>query len=366
MSCDFFTLATKGVQSLQPYQPGKPLEELEREYGITQAIKLASNENPLGTSPWVLIAVQNHLNQLARYPDGNGFKLKRALARQYEVSPDSITLGNGSNDVLELIARAFVSSSDAVMFSQYAFAVYPLITQAIGAQAIVVQAKNWGHDLTAMLTAITENTRLIFIANPNNPTGTWVTKNQLKTFLETVPQHILVTVDEAYFEYAQEHPDYPNSLNWLAEYPNLIVTRTFSKGYGLAGLRVGYAISHPDVANLLNRVRQPFNVNQLALVAAEVALQEQEHLEKTVLLNRYGMQQMTAAMKTLGFNFIPSLGNFISIEVGDGAKVFDKLLRQGVITRPLAAYAMPQHLRVTVGTERENERFIQALTQVFT
>jgi len=364
MSSHFFKLAVPGVQGLQPYQPGKPLEELEREYGITDAVKLASNENPLGPSPRVLSVLRNHLQDLGRYPDGNGFHLKQALAQKYSVSVDMITLGNGSNDVLELVARAFVTSSSAVMFSQYAFAVYPIVTQAIGAQAIVVPAINWGHDLTAMATAVTQNTRLIFIANPNNPTGTWVNKAALKQFLAVIPSSILVVVDEAYFEYAQQHSDYPDSLEWLSEYPNLIVTRTFSKGYGLAGLRVGYAISSAEIADVLNRVRQPFNVNQLGLIAAAVALQETEHLEKTILLNRQGMQQVTTAISTIGLNFIPSLGNFISIEIGDTQKVFNDLLRHGVITRPLSAYAMPRHLRVTIGSWVENERFIKALVEV--
>jgi len=318
----------------------------------------------LGPSPRVLSVLRNHLQDLGRYPDGNGFHLKQALAQKYSVSVDMITLGNGSNDVLELVARAFVTSSSAVMFSQYAFAVYPIVTQAIGAQAIVVPAMNWGHDLTAMATAVTQNTRLIFIANPNNPTGTWVNKAALKQFLAVIPSSILVVVDEAYFEYAQQHSDYPDSLEWLSEYPNLIVTRTFSKGYGLAGLRVGYAISSAEIADVLNRVRQPFNVNQLGLIAAAVALQETEHLEKTILLNRQGMQQVTTAISTMGLHFIPSLGNFISIEIGDTQKVFNDLLRHGVITRPLSAYAMPRHLRVTIGSWVENERFIKALVEV--
>lgn len=362
MNCDFFHLATPGVQGLHPYQPGKPIEELEREYGIKNVIKLASNENPLSPSPLVLEAVSANLKDIARYPDGNGFALKQALAQKHGVDMDTITLGNGSNDVLELITRAFVTPAHSVIFSEHAFAVYPLVTQAVGARAIVTPAKNWGNDLTAMLAAIVDDTRLIFIANPNNPTGTWVEKTSLKAFLDAVPEQVLVVVDEAYFEYASENPEFPNSLEWLADYPNLIVTRTFSKAYGLAGLRVGYSISHPDVANLLNRVRQPFNVNSIALAAATAALDDGEYLKKSVALNRAGMEQFTQAFDNMGLSYIPSLGNFISVAVGDGAKIYELLLHKGIITRPIGgAYGMPQHLRISIGLLEENEAFIQGI-----
>ncbi|OQY44933.1 MAG: histidinol-phosphate transaminase [Candidatus Parabeggiatoa sp. nov. 2] len=359
---NIFKLATDSVQGIQPYQPGKPIEELEREYGIKNAIKLASNENPLGPSPFVLEAMQASLKNIARYPDGNGFALKKALAKKHGVDMDMITLGNGSDNLLELVARTFVTPAHSVIFSQYAFAVYPIVAQAIGARAIVTPAKNWGHDLTAMQAAIRDDTRLIFVANPNNPTGTWVDKPHLKAFLDAVPEHVLIVMDEAYFEYASENPDYPNSLEWTTDYPNLIVTRTFSKAYGLAGLRVGYSISHPDVANLLNRVRSPFNVNHLAIVAATAALDDSEYLKKSVALNRAGMQQLTQAFNKMKLEFIPSLGNFVSVNVGDGANVYEWLLRQGVITRPLGeGYGMPQHLRVSIGTAAENAAFIEAL-----
>ncbi|HEC84010.1 MAG: histidinol-phosphate transaminase [Candidatus Parabeggiatoa sp. nov. 1] len=362
---DFFKLATPGVQGLQPYQPGKPLEELEREYGITNAIKLASNENPIGPSPRALEMVQASLKNLARYPDGNCCLLKTALAKKHGVDMNTLTLGNGSNDVLDLIARTFVTPAHSIIFSEYAFAIYPLVTQAISAKAIVIPATNWGHDLTAMQAAIRDDTRLIFIANPNNPTGTYVDKIRLKTFLDAVPEQVLVVLDEAYYEYAiAENPDYPDSLDWLTDYSNLITTRTFSKAYGLAGLRVGYSISHPDIAHLLNRLRQPFNVNNLAILAATAALDDNEHLEKSIALNRQGMQQLTQAFEAMKLDFIPSLGNFVSVNVGDGAKVYELLLRQGVITRPIGGYNMPQHLRVTIGTAAENERFIKALGEV--
>lgn len=364
MTCDFFSLATTGVQKLQPYQPGKPLAELEREYGITNAIKLASNENPLGPSPLVLDALQEALKDLSRYPDGNGFALKTALAQEYNLDKAMITLGNGSNDVLELIARTFVTSQDSVIFSEYAFAVYPLVTQAIGAQAIVTPAKNWGHDLTAMQKAVQANTRVVFIANPNNPTGTWVDKTSLQALLDALPTCVLVVVDEAYFEYAVDNPEYPNCLIELRRYPNLIVCRTFSKAFGLAGLRVGYAISHPTIANLLNRVRQPFNVNSFALLAAEVALHDDDYVKQSVKSNAEGMWQLKTALSALKIPFIDSLANFLTIDVGDGPTVFNQLLYEGIITRPLNGYNMPNHLRVSVGLPSENQRFIEALKKV--
>jgi len=364
MTCDFLNLATPGVQQLQPYQPGKPLSELEREYGITHAIKLASNENPQGASPTVIAAIKAHLGELSRYPDGNGFALKKALAQKLDVDMAMITLGNGSNDVLELIARAFVTPQDTVIFSEYAFAVYPLVTQAIGAQAIVTPAKNWGHDLMAMQAAIKDNTRILFIANPNNPTGTWVDKASLQMLLDAVPTSVVVVVDEAYFEYALDNPDYPNSLAWLDRYPNLIVCRTFSKAYGLAGLRVGYAISHPTIADLLNRVRQPFNVNSIALIAAETALQDTNFIQHAVALNREGLHQLKNGFTEMGVSYINTLANFLTVEVGDGMQIFNQLLYKGIITRPLNGYNMPKHLRVSSGLLTENAQFLDALKQI--
>lgn len=365
MTCDLFKLATPGVQNLHPYQPGKPIEELERDYGIKNAIKLASNENPLGPSPLALASIQTLFPDLARYPDGNGFTLKQALAKKHGLKIDTITLGNGSNDTLEIIARTFVTPSDSVIFSEYAFAVYPIVTQAIGAQAIVTPAKDWGHDLTAMHAAIRQNTRLIFIANPNNPTGTWIDQTSLKAFLESVPEDIIVVVDEAYFEYASEHPHYPDSSQWLSSFPNLIVCRTFSKAYGLAGLRVGYALSDPDIANLLNRVRQPFNVNSVALHTAVAALKDVDHLQKSLAITRTGMQQLIEAFDEMKLSYIPSIGNFVTVDVGQsGSEVYKKLLFEGIIVRPLEPYRMPHHLRVTVGLDEDNFLFTEALRKV--
>ena len=365
---DIYSLATPGVQSLKPYQPGKPLTELEREYGIREAVKLASNENPLGPSPMALEIIRTQLPDLARYPDGNGFALKQALASKHGVQAAQITLGNGSNDILELLARAFVTPENEVIFSQHAFAVYPIVTQAVGAKAVVTPARDWGYDLEAMAAAVNDKTRLVFIANPNNPTGTWLTRQQLQAFLLQVPSHVVVVLDEAYFEYASDPAigasDYPNGMQWLKTCPNLVVTRTFSKAYGLAGLRVGYSVSQVAIADLLNRVRQPFNVNSLALAAAEAALQDQVHLEKGLACNVQGLQQYVQAFKELGLEYIPSIANFICVKVGDAARVYDQLLRLGVIVRPVANYAMPEYLRITVGTAEENQRCISALQQV--
>jgi histidinol-phosphate aminotransferase len=366
---DYLELAAPGLKGLHPYQPGKPVEELQREYGISNIIKLASNENPLGPSPLALDAIKQEFDELARYPDGNGFVLKQALSNKLNVSLPQITLGNGSNDILELIARAFATSENEIIFSQHAFAVYPLVTQAINAKAVVTAAKNWGHDLEAMANAITDKTRLIFVANPNNPTGTWLGGDELKSFIKGLPGHVIVVVDEAYFEYAidprMQADDYPDALQWLSEFPNLIVTRTFSKAYGLAALRIGYSVSHPDIADLLNRVRQPFNVNHLAIVAASAAINDSQHLDKAIQVNAAGMQQLVDGFDALGLDFIPSVGNFVSVDVGkDGASVYDALLHEGVIVRPVANYQMPQYLRVTVGLAQENERFLQALQKV--
>lgn len=360
MSIDIASLATPGVRGLTPYVPGKPVDELERELGVANAIKLASNENPLGPSPKALAAIQKALPYIARYPDGGGFALKRALASRLGVAAEQITLGNGSSDVIEFAARIFVSPGDEVIFSQHAFAMYPILTQAIGGRGIEVPARNWGHDLDAMAQAVTPRTKLVFVTNPNNPTGTWFDRSALRRFMDRVPSRVIVVLDEAYFEYV-DHPDYPDGLVMLGEFPNLIVARTFSKVYGLAGLRAGYSVSSAPLADLLNRVRPPFNVNSLAMVGAMAALADDEHLRKTQQTNRDGMRQIIAGCSALGFPFIPSAGNFVCIEVGDAARINEHLLRQGVIVRPIANYGMPRHLRVTTGLPEENERFLSAL-----
>jgi histidinol-phosphate aminotransferase len=360
----FDVLATEGVRSLSPYEPGKPIEELERELGLTGIVKLASNESPLGPSPRALDAARAALPDIARYPDGNGFRLKAALAERLCVSPTQITLGNGSNDVLEFVARVFAGPGDEVIYSQHAFAVYPLATRAVGATGVAVPARDHGHDLDAMARAVTQRTRVVFIANPNNPTGTWVDGNALATFLSGLPEHVIAVVDEAYCEYVAEE-GYPDCTRWLADRPNLVVTRTFSKAYGLAGLRVGYAVSHPELADLLNRVRQPFNVNSVALAAAEAALADGEHLARAVELNREGLAWLTAELERMGLPYIPSIGNFVSLELpGEAAPVYQALLREGVIVRPVAGYGLPRHLRASIGLPAENRCFVEALERV--
>ncbi len=364
----FIDIAVAGVRGLRPYQPGKPIEELERELGISDIAKLASNENPLGPSDSVLTAIAGGARDLWLYPDGNGFALKQVLAAKHRVNLDQITLGNGSSDLLEFVVRVFATPGDEVLFSQHSFAVYPLVTQAVGATGVAAPAKNWGYDLDALQALINRNTKVIFIANPNNPTGTWLSGEALDAFMETVPEQVIVVLDEAYFDYADHlagADGYPDTTAWVERYPNLIVTRTFSKSYGLAGLRIGYGISHPDVADLLNRVRPPFNVNSLALVAAEAAVADEAYLRRSVELNGAGLKQLSEGFDQLGLDYIPSIGNFISVDVErNGSMLFAALLRQGVIVRPVANYEMPTHLRVSVGLPAQNERFLTALKKV--
>jgi histidinol-phosphate aminotransferase len=366
MSGDFLALAQPGVQKLSPYVPGKPVDELARELGIDPAriIKLASNENPLGPSPKVLKALNDALAELTRYPDGNGFELKQRLSQACGVGLEQVTLGNGSNDILEIVARAYLAPGLNAVFSEHAFAIYPIVTQAVGAHAHVAKARDWGHDLPAMLALIDSNTRVVFIANPNNPTGTWFGPSALADFLAQVPEDVLVVLDEAYIEYA-EGADLPDGLHFLSAYPNLLVSRTFSKAYGLASLRVGYALSSPVVADVLNRVRQPFNVNSLALAAACAALDDTDYVSQSRRLNESGMQQMEAGLRQIGLGWIPSRANFIAVDLGqEAAPVYEALLREGVIVRPVGGYGMPNHLRVSIGLPAENERFLEALSKV--
>ncbi|WP_375739537.1 histidinol-phosphate transaminase [Pseudomonas boanensis] len=366
MSCDFLALAQPGVQKLSPYVPGKPVDELARELDLDPAsiVKLASNENPLGPSSKALEAIRNELAELTRYPDGNGFELKRRLADRCGVTPTQVTLGNGSNDILDLVARAYLAPGLNAVFSEYAFAVYPIATQAVGAQGKVVPARDWGHDLPAMLAAIDANTRVVFIANPNNPTGTWFGPAALGDFLARVPENVLVVLDEAYIEYA-EGDDLPDGLRYLARYPNLLVSRTFSKAYGLAALRVGYGISTAQVADVLNRVRQPFNVNSLALAAACAALDDADYLVESRRINDAGMAQLEEGFRALGLSWIPSRGNFIAVDFGrDAAPINQAMLREGVILRPVAGYGMPNFLRVSIGLQAENARCLAALAKV--
>lgn len=348
------------IRAISPYQPGKPVTALAREMNIPvdRIVKLASNENPLGMSPKARKAVEAAITGIERYPDQ--FDLVAALAERCGVAAGQVVLGNGSNDVLDLIARVFLAPGRSAVFSQHAFAVYPLATLSTGAEPIIAPAHLFGHDLAAIGAAIRPDTRIVWIANPNNPTGNFLPYAEVRAFLESVPSDVLVVLDEAYNEYLPP-ADRSDSAAWIAEFPNLVVTRTFSKIYGLAGLRVGYALAAPEVADLMNRVRQPFNVNNLALAGARAALDDHLFVADSYALNRRGMEQVVAGLKRLGFEHIPSHGNFVTFKAGDGAGINQKLLRQGVIVRPIAGYGMPEWLRVTIGTERENLRFLEAL-----
>lgn len=363
----FETLAAPGVRKLAPYVPGKPPEQLERELGIRDSIKLASNENPLGPGPGARTAFAAVLAGVGMYPDGSGHELRKRLASRHGVSVDQVTLGNGSNDVLVLLAETFLTPELDAVYAQYAFAVYPIAVQSTGARASVAPA--WpadhrmplGHDPAAILAAIGPRTRLLFMANPNNPTGTWLDRQELDALLRAIPPEVIVVLDEAYHEYSVGI-GVPDGTEWLARYPNLVVTRTFSKAYGLAGLRVGYALSHADLANLLNRVRQPFNVSVPALAAAAAALDDGEHLEATLTLNRQGLARLREGLSALGLKVMPSAANFVLCDLGrPAAEVNEALLRQGVIVRPLANYGLLNHLRITTGTAEQNERMLAAM-----
>lgn len=360
----FYPTPAPQIEALNPYVPGKPLAELERELGIRESVKLASNENPLGPGEPARLAYAEAAAELGRYPDGGGFALRQAIADHHGVAPEQVTLGNGSNDVLDLVARTFLHPGREAVFSQHAFAVYPLATQAVGARARVAPARDYGHDLDAMAALVTDQTAVVWIANPNNPTGTWLTAAPLKAFIAALPKTCICVLDEAYLDYV-DAPEFPNGAQWLDEFPHLIVTRTFSKIHGLAALRVGYGLSHPRAAELMNRVRQPFNVNAPAQAAAIAALGDQAHIARSAQLNRAGLAQLTAGLAALGLAAIPSLGNFVTVDLGRPAGPVDQaLLRQGVICRPVANYGLPNHLRVSIGLEAENARFLAAVRQV--
>jgi histidinol-phosphate aminotransferase len=350
------------IKAIAPYVPGKPISELVREFGLEESaiVKLASNENPLGTSPKALSAAQTSLKEIALYPDGAGFALKAALCRKLDVAPENIVLGNGSNDVLDMAARAFLGVGTTAVYAQHAFAVYPIATLTVGAKGIEVPAKNYGHDLAAMRAAIRDDTRIVWIANPNNPTGTFLPWADIEGFLNEMPRHVLVVLDEAYGEYLPPEDRF-DTVSWLSRYPNLLISRTFSKAYGLAGLRVGYGLGHPEVIDLLNRVRHPFNANIPALTAAEAALGDTEFLEQSYRLNQAGLLQLATGLDALGLTHVPSKGNFLLANVGDAARINLELLKNGVIVRPVGNYGLPEFLRVSVGLEAQNARFLDVL-----
>lgn len=361
-------LASESVRRIAPYTPGKPVSELARELGLADIIKLASNENPLGASARALAAMQAALADSAIYPDGSGHALKQELASRLGVAAAQLTLGNGSNDILVLLAEAFLTPGTEAVYSQYCFAVYPLAVQATGARAIVVPAlpadhprMPLGHDLDAMRAAVTPQTRLVFVANPNNPTGTWVGAAALEAFIASLPASTIMVLDEAYFEYARAE-GCGDGLAWLARYPQLVVVRTFSKAYGLAALRVGFAVSHPEVADVLNRIRQPFNVNSIALEGARAALADDEHLARSVALVREERPRLARELAARGFTVLPSAGNFLLVDFGSAARAAalnDHLLRGGVIVRPVGNYGLAGYLRITIGRPDENTRLLE-------
>ena len=358
---DLKKIVNKGINDLSPYEPGKPIEDLERELGIKNAVKLASNENPVGPSPKVLQSIENILKNTHRYPDGNATKLKEVIGKKFSVKPNQVTIGNGSNDIIEFIARSFLGTDDSAIYSEHAFAVYPLVVKAVGAEGIEVPAKNFSHDLDAMLDSIKSNTKIIFIANPNNPTGSFIGRSEILKFLDKVPEDIIVLLDQAYFDYSS-FEDSDVDFDILNNYPNLVMSRSFSKAYGLAGFRIGYSVSSEDVANYLNRVRQPFNANSLALFAAEQAIEDEEFMNKCLQLNLEQKKVLYKGLGSLGFHCLPSKGNFISFDCKeDSTGLFNRLLSQGVIVRTLGVYKMPNFLRVSVGLPEENIIFLEKL-----
>jgi histidinol-phosphate aminotransferase len=351
------------IRTLIPYEPGKPIEEVEREYGIANSVKLASNENPLGPSPKALAAIREKLDQLHLYPDGDCFYLKRGMAQKIRVEPEKLIFGNGSNEIIELAVRTFMRPGDEAVMAEQAFVVYPLIVQAVGGKKKAVPLRNFTHDLAAIADAITPQTRVVFLANPNNPTGTIYRRDEWERFLGKVSSNLLLIVDEAYFEYVQD-PAYPDSLRYHAEDRAILTLRTFSKLYGLAGLRIGYGVGPKKLIDMMQRVRQPFNVNAAAQWAALAALEDVDHVKRSLEVNRRGMEYLQAEFTRLGLEFVPSDANFILVRVGKGQEVFKQLLSQGVIVRPMAGYQFPEHVRVTIGRMDENRQFIDALQKV--
>ena len=367
MKNSFLENLNQGVLGLKPYEPGLPLEQTQKKLGLEKVIKLASNENPLGPSPKALDLLKGQLNSfssdLNRYPDGNAYDLKEAISKKYSVDMNQITIGNGSNDLIEFVSRCFLGEGKKAIYSQHGFAIYPLAIKSTGAVPIKSKAKNWGHDLELMKDLVDDKTKLIFIASPNNPTGTAKTLKEIKDFLNNLPEDILVFLDQAYFEYIEGTEfDIPFSL--IDDYPNLVISRSFSKAHGLAALRLGFCISNPELSDYLNRVRQPFNANSLALDLGKIALSDQEHINKSVKINSSGMERVKTAFDSFNYSYIESWGNFISFDAKqDSDDAFQYFLKKGVILRSLKVYEMPQHLRVSIGTEEEMDFFLKVLEE---
>jgi len=356
-------LVPEYIKSLIPYVPGKPIEEVEREYGVRDSVKLASNENPLGPSPKAMAALREKLRLLHFYPDGDCFHLKRGVAERLGVQPEELIFGNGSNELIELAVRTFMRAGDETLMARHSFVIFRLVAQAAGGSCAMVPMKNYTHDLDAIGAAITPRTRIVFLANPNNPTGTIYRKREWEKFLDRVPENTLVIADEAYFEYVTD-PEYPNSLSYHGKGKALLTFRTFSKLYGLAGLRIGYAVGDRSLVGLMQRVRQPFNVNAAAQWAALAALDDQAHVKETLRVNQEGMDYLTREISSLGLEQVSSHANFILVKVRNGQEVFHQLMSRGVIVRPMGGYDLPEHIRVTVGTMDENRRFISELKAI--
>lgn len=356
--------ANPAILELQPYQIGKPISEVEREFGLTRITKLASNENPLGTSEYVTHHLMAELSNVARYPDGGAFAFKEALSQHLKVFPEQLILGNGSEEVLRMLMQTFVWGTGHIIIPQYSFIAYKILAQGFGIQTIETPSKEYGIDCKAILAAVTPETKMVILANPNNPTGTYINNTEFDHLLKSLPKDVIVVCDEAYYEYVTEK-DYPQTIPKISQYPNLIVTRTFSKAYGLAGLRLGYGVAHPQLVELINRVRQPFNLNHLAMVAGTLALSDQAFVEKSIDVNQQGKVQLYSGIQSLGLTYVPSVANFIMVNVkNEGAKMFQSLLEKGVIVRPLSPYDLSQTIRVSVGLEEENAHFLEAMKTV--
>ncbi len=360
---DVKALAPEWVRALAPYPPGMPVEELEREYGIRDSIKLASNENPLGPSPKAVAALREALHTVHRYPDGSAHYLRQALAKKLGVSPGSLIFGNGSNEIIEIAVRAFLRPGDEAIMADQAFVIYRMVVQAAGGKPRLVPLRDFTHDLEAIADAVGPLTKMVFLANPNNPTGTIFFRSAWEEFLRAVPRDVILVMDEAYAEYVED-PRYPNSLEDQGQGRPLITLRTFSKIYGLAGLRIGYGVAAPEIVDVMNRIRQPFNVGTLAQVAARAALEDEEHVARTRAVNRAGMEFLKRECERLGLRWVPSWANFLLVHVGNGPLVYERLLREGVIVRPMVFYGFPEHVRITIGTEAENQRLVAALEKV--
>ena len=359
------TPVNRSLNDIPVYQPGRPIEEVARELGIPAAsiIKLASNENPLGPSPKALAAMQQAIANLHLYPDGNAFHLKQALAKKLGIEPANLILGNGSNEIIEFVGHAYMAPGVDVVVSQYCFAVYPLVTRLFGANLISVPARDHGHDLTAMLKAITPNTRVVFVANPNNPTGTLAGKDELRRFVDAIPPNVLLALDEAYIEFLEDRADFVAEVA-TGKRPNVLLMRTFSKIYGLAGLRLGYGIAHPELTAAFEKIRQPFNINAIAQAGALAALNDDEHTRRTRENNLAGLRFLESACRELNLPIIRSAANFILLKVGEGQRVFEALQREGIITRPMGGYQLPEWIRISIGRPEENERCLAALKKV--